>query len=148
MIRSTNYLTNWFLILLSFSFLPQTAIFTIFVVPFRLLIITSLLIVAWALATIGLWGLTMQDLNTKPISGWRRWNFFFLSHFVDFFLLTHWVGNMSFSQTQSQISHYIRVTLNNESMMINVQNNDFVREIDLYWYLFFWKKKKTSKNST
>ncbi|XP_055300763.1 lysophosphatidylcholine acyltransferase [Sitodiplosis mosellana] len=50
----------------------RTAIFTIFVVPCRLLIISSLLLVAWALATIGLWGLTMQDLNVKPISGWRR----------------------------------------------------------------------------
>lgn len=69
---------NWKMNLIYFSW--QTAIFTILLVPLRLLIITSLLIVAWIFASIGLWGLTMQDLNVKPISGWRRWGIFF--HFA------------------------------------------------------------------
>lgn len=74
----TNNRFNWTMYLIYFSL--QTAILTILLVPLRLLIITSLLIVAWIFASIGLWGLTMQDLNTKPISGWRRWGIFLLCY--------------------------------------------------------------------
>lgn len=57
----------------------QTAIFTIFVVPCRLFILITLLLLAWMLASIGLYGLTMEDINAKPITGWRRWE---LTHFI------------------------------------------------------------------
>ncbi|KAK4309180.1 hypothetical protein Pmani_019176 [Petrolisthes manimaculis] len=45
---------------------------SIFVVPVRVLGIILCLIIAYILATAGLWGLTREDLAARPMSGWRR----------------------------------------------------------------------------
>ncbi|XP_065219228.1 lysophosphatidylcholine acyltransferase isoform X2 [Planococcus citri] len=50
----------------------RTAVFTIIILPIRLAIISGVLILAWILACIGLYGLTEEDLTKKPITGWRR----------------------------------------------------------------------------
>ncbi|XP_037030614.1 lysophosphatidylcholine acyltransferase isoform X1 [Bradysia coprophila] len=50
----------------------KTAVLTVVLLPVRVLIICILLVIAWGLASIGLYGLTMEDLQTKPMSGWRR----------------------------------------------------------------------------
>ncbi|KDR09921.1 hypothetical protein L798_00358 [Zootermopsis nevadensis] len=54
-----------------FSFL-QTAIFTVIVLPFRVLAIFMLLTMAWILACVGLVGLSEKELRQRPITGWRR----------------------------------------------------------------------------
>lgn len=50
----------------------RTGLFTIIILPIRLLVIAGLLILAWCLACIGLYGLTEEDLTKRPIVGWRR----------------------------------------------------------------------------
>lgn len=50
----------------------KAGLLTIFVLPIRLFVIVCLLICAWLLACIGLYGLTEEDLREKPITGWRR----------------------------------------------------------------------------
>ncbi|XP_063704083.1 lysophosphatidylcholine acyltransferase isoform X2 [Culicoides brevitarsis] len=52
----------------------RTAIFTVFVLPIRTICIVILLTISWILACIGLYGLSREDLKTKPIKGWRRVN--------------------------------------------------------------------------
>lgn len=54
------------------SFCLQTAFLTIVLLPIRVLIICALLITAWLLACIGLWGLDEEDLQKRPLAGWRR----------------------------------------------------------------------------
>lgn len=51
----------------------KTAVFTVIVLPIRLLLIAGLLVLAWCLACIGLYGLTEEELTGNPITGWRRW---------------------------------------------------------------------------
>ncbi|XP_065160949.1 lysophosphatidylcholine acyltransferase-like isoform X1 [Atheta coriaria] len=51
----------------------KTAFLTIVLLPIRVLIICALLITAWLLACIGLWGLDEEDLQKRPLAGWRRW---------------------------------------------------------------------------
>ncbi|XP_029717425.1 lysophosphatidylcholine acyltransferase isoform X1 [Aedes albopictus] len=50
----------------------KTAFLTVFLLPFRVILILVCLVIAWTLATIGLYGLTREELRTKPLSGWRR----------------------------------------------------------------------------
>lgn len=50
----------------------KAGLLTIFILPIRLLVIVCLLICAWLLACVGLYGLTEEDLREKPITGWRR----------------------------------------------------------------------------
>ncbi|KAJ9595047.1 hypothetical protein L9F63_013644, partial [Diploptera punctata] len=50
----------------------HTAIFTVIVLPFRVIAIVLLLFMAWILACIGLMGLTEKELRQQPITGWRR----------------------------------------------------------------------------
>ncbi|XKL61161.1 hypothetical protein PGB90_008218 [Kerria lacca] len=50
----------------------RTGFFTIVILPIRLFAIAGLLILAWLLACIGLYGLTQEDLIKHPIVGWRR----------------------------------------------------------------------------
>uniref|UniRef100_A0A182TV66 Phospholipid/glycerol acyltransferase domain-containing protein n=1 Tax=Anopheles melas TaxID=34690 RepID=A0A182TV66_9DIPT len=49
-----------------------TALLTVILLPFRVVLILVCLVVAWALANIGLYGLSKEDLRTKPLVGWRR----------------------------------------------------------------------------
>ncbi|GBP08714.1 Lysophosphatidylcholine acyltransferase [Eumeta japonica] len=49
-----------------------TAILTVVLLPFRVMVICYLMVTAWFLACIGLYGLSEEDLRTKPITGWRR----------------------------------------------------------------------------
>lgn len=50
----------------------KTALLTVILLPFRVILILVCLVVAWALANIGLYGLSKEDLRTKPLVGWRR----------------------------------------------------------------------------
>lgn len=50
----------------------KTAICTVILLPIRVVIICYLVITAWLLACIGLWGLTEEDLRDRPLTGWRR----------------------------------------------------------------------------
>ncbi|XP_017779828.1 PREDICTED: lysophosphatidylcholine acyltransferase isoform X1 [Nicrophorus vespilloides] len=49
----------------------KTAFLTIVLLPIRVCLICILLIVGWMLACLGLWGLTEQDLQKRPVTGWR-----------------------------------------------------------------------------
>ncbi|RVE47394.1 hypothetical protein evm_007993 [Chilo suppressalis] len=50
----------------------KTAIFTVILLPFRVIVICYLIVTAWFLACIGLYGLSEEDLRKKPMTGWRR----------------------------------------------------------------------------
>ncbi|XP_052758939.1 lysophosphatidylcholine acyltransferase isoform X2 [Galleria mellonella] len=50
----------------------KTAIFTVILLPFRVIVICYLIVNAWILAYIGLYGLSEEDLRRKPMTGWRR----------------------------------------------------------------------------
>ncbi|XP_063623679.1 lysophosphatidylcholine acyltransferase isoform X2 [Cydia splendana] len=50
----------------------KTAIFTVILLPFRVIVICYLIVTAWFLACIGLYGLSEEDLRRKPMAGWRR----------------------------------------------------------------------------
>ncbi|XP_055616569.1 lysophosphatidylcholine acyltransferase isoform X2 [Toxorhynchites rutilus septentrionalis] len=50
----------------------KTALLTVFLLPFRVILIIICLVIAWSLANIGLYGLSREELRTKPLSGWRR----------------------------------------------------------------------------
>ncbi|XP_013188558.1 lysophosphatidylcholine acyltransferase [Amyelois transitella] len=50
----------------------KTAIFTVILLPFRVIVICYLIVTAWFLACIGLYGLSEEDLRRKPMTGWRR----------------------------------------------------------------------------
>ncbi|KAJ0178082.1 hypothetical protein K1T71_005905 [Dendrolimus kikuchii] len=49
----------------------KTAIFTVILLPFRVVVICHLIVAAWVLACIGLYGLSEDDLRRKPMTGWR-----------------------------------------------------------------------------
>lgn len=49
----------------------KTAIFTVILLPFRVIVICYLIVTAWFLACIGLYGLSEEDLRRKPMTGWR-----------------------------------------------------------------------------
>uniref|UniRef100_A0A8D8YSA1 Lysophosphatidylcholine acyltransferase n=1 Tax=Cacopsylla melanoneura TaxID=428564 RepID=A0A8D8YSA1_9HEMI len=49
-----------------------TGIFTVVILPVRLVLIVSLLVVAWCLACVGLIGLSDEQLRKIPITGWRK----------------------------------------------------------------------------
>ncbi|XP_011301245.1 1-acylglycerophosphocholine O-acyltransferase 1 isoform X1 [Fopius arisanus] len=50
----------------------KTAFLTVALLPFRLAVITALVIMAWLLACLGLHGLSEEDLRRAPLTGWRR----------------------------------------------------------------------------
>ncbi|KAJ8715895.1 hypothetical protein PYW08_013180 [Mythimna loreyi] len=50
----------------------KTAIFTVILLPFRVIVICYLIVTAWFLACIGLYGLSEEDLRRRPMTGWRR----------------------------------------------------------------------------
>ncbi|XP_055526242.1 lysophosphatidylcholine acyltransferase isoform X3 [Wyeomyia smithii] len=50
----------------------KTAFLTVFLLPFRVILIFVCLVIAWTLANIGLYGVSREELRTKPLSGWRR----------------------------------------------------------------------------
>ncbi|XP_063893095.1 lysophosphatidylcholine acyltransferase isoform X2 [Helicoverpa armigera] len=50
----------------------KTAIFTVILLPFRVIVICYLIVTAWFLACIGLYGLSEEDLRRQPMTGWRR----------------------------------------------------------------------------
>lgn len=54
------------------SFLFQTALLTILLLPLRVAVICFLVMTGWVLACIGLWGITEEELQSKPITGRRR----------------------------------------------------------------------------
>ncbi|XP_052900564.1 lysophosphatidylcholine acyltransferase-like [Anopheles moucheti] len=50
----------------------KTYLMTLLVLPIRALLMGVCLLVAWAFASIGLYGLTEKERRSIPISGWRR----------------------------------------------------------------------------
>lgn len=50
----------------------KTALLTVFLLPFRVILIFVCLVIAWTLANIGLYGLSREELRSKPLAGWRR----------------------------------------------------------------------------
>lgn len=50
----------------------KTALLTVFLLPFRVILIFVCLVIAWTLANIGLYGVSREELRTKPLTGWRR----------------------------------------------------------------------------
>ncbi|KAI5637501.1 acyltransferase domain-containing protein [Phthorimaea operculella] len=50
----------------------KTAIFTVILLPFRVIVICFLIVTAWFIACIGLHGLSEEDLRRAPMTGWRR----------------------------------------------------------------------------
>ncbi|KAL2725656.1 lysophosphatidylcholine acyltransferase isoform X1 [Vespula squamosa] len=50
----------------------KTAFLTVALLPLRLAAITALVIMAWLLACLGLYGLSEEDLRQAPLKGWRR----------------------------------------------------------------------------
>ncbi|XP_035774164.1 lysophosphatidylcholine acyltransferase-like isoform X2 [Anopheles albimanus] len=60
----------------------KTALLTIFLLPFRVILILVCLVMAWALANIGLYGVSTEELRTKPLTGWRRRMKLLLSEFA------------------------------------------------------------------
>jgi len=65
----TDYQEDWSGDVLMF----QTIFLTIALLPFRLAAITTLMILAWLLACLGLHGLSEEDLRRAPLKGWRRY---------------------------------------------------------------------------
>ncbi|XP_045486794.1 lysophosphatidylcholine acyltransferase isoform X1 [Pieris rapae] len=58
----------------------RTAIFTVILLPFRVIVICYLIVTAWFLACVGLYGLSEDDLRKKPMTGWRsKLRFYILS---------------------------------------------------------------------
>lgn len=41
-------------------------------VPIRFLVMVVILLLAWSVAYVGLYGYTREDLKLKPLTGWRR----------------------------------------------------------------------------
>lgn len=60
------------MVLLMLEIFFQTAVLTVFLLPLRVLIIVILLLVAWSVANIGLYGYSRDDIKLKPLLGWRR----------------------------------------------------------------------------
>lgn len=50
----------------------QTAILTLILVPVRVGLICFFVVTGWMLATVGLFGVTEQELHEKPLEGWRK----------------------------------------------------------------------------
>lgn len=50
----------------------KVALFTVAVLPLRMLVVLLLLVLAWMIGFIGLLGQNESDLKSKPMTGWRR----------------------------------------------------------------------------
>ncbi|ENN79790.1 hypothetical protein YQE_03846, partial [Dendroctonus ponderosae] len=50
----------------------RTAILTLILVPVRVGLICFFVVTGWMLATVGLFGVTEQELHEKPLEGWRK----------------------------------------------------------------------------
>ncbi|XP_019755809.2 lysophosphatidylcholine acyltransferase isoform X1 [Dendroctonus ponderosae] len=50
----------------------KTAILTLILVPVRVGLICFFVVTGWMLATVGLFGVTEQELHEKPLEGWRK----------------------------------------------------------------------------
>ncbi|XP_067132362.1 lysophosphatidylcholine acyltransferase isoform X2 [Centruroides vittatus] len=51
----------------------KVVVMTVTVLPIRLLLMLILLSSAWFLAVVGLFGISKEDMKSKPMSGWRRY---------------------------------------------------------------------------
>lgn len=50
----------------------KTALLTVILLPFRVIVICVLIVSSWFLACIGLFGISEAELRQKPMTGWRR----------------------------------------------------------------------------
>ncbi|RXG69349.1 Lysophosphatidylcholine acyltransferase 2 [Armadillidium vulgare] len=67
---------------------------SIFVLPIRIFVIITVLLVGYVLTQIGLYGLSKEDLTSKPLQGWRRrirWCLGFLGRMMMRCYAFHWV---------------------------------------------------------
>ncbi|KAL7644804.1 UNVERIFIED_CONTAM: hypothetical protein RMT77_004617 [Armadillidium vulgare] len=67
---------------------------SIFVLPIRIFVIITVLLVGYVLTQIGLYGLSKEDVTSKPLQGWRRrirWCLGFLGRMMMRCYAFHWV---------------------------------------------------------
>lgn len=50
----------------------QSIVSSFILLPLRILAIIILLLLTWAVAIIGLWGMSMEDITATPLTGWRK----------------------------------------------------------------------------
>ncbi|XP_071057495.1 lysophosphatidylcholine acyltransferase 2 isoform X2 [Onthophagus taurus] len=50
----------------------KTAFLTIVLLPIRVAVICFFLVLGWMIACVALWGISEEELQKKPITGWRR----------------------------------------------------------------------------
>lgn len=50
----------------------KAAILSLILLPLRIGIICSLLVMAWCVALVGMWGITEDEITAKPLGAWRR----------------------------------------------------------------------------
>ncbi|XP_076334371.1 lysophosphatidylcholine acyltransferase isoform X2 [Tachypleus tridentatus] len=50
----------------------KVVVMTVTVFPFRLLLLMIFLTTAWFLAVLGVYGMSSEEINKKPLSGWRK----------------------------------------------------------------------------
>lgn len=93
----------------------QTIFLTIALLPLRLAAITTLMILAWLLACLGLHGLSEEDLRRTPLKGWRRYGFNEIKRCDDFDPL-FFICNSSF---QVYLYYAIYVNINHLRLLFN-----------------------------
>ena len=49
----------------------RTAILALTLAPLRVALVAATLLLGWALSSIGLWGLSDEELNSQPLDSWR-----------------------------------------------------------------------------
>ncbi|KAF6200155.1 hypothetical protein GE061_006456 [Apolygus lucorum] len=79
----------------------RAAILSVIVLPLRIGIIASLLVLAWCVALLGMWGITEEDFANKPLEGWRKKIKFLICNIVR---LTYRAGGMSVKTIGKQAS--------------------------------------------
>uniref|UniRef100_A0A0A9W937 Lysophosphatidylcholine acyltransferase 1 n=2 Tax=Lygus hesperus TaxID=30085 RepID=A0A0A9W937_LYGHE len=79
----------------------KAAILSVIVLPLRIGIIASLLVLAWCVALLGMWGITEEEFANKPLEGWRKKIKFLICNLVR---LTYRAGGMSVKTIGKQAS--------------------------------------------
>uniref|UniRef100_A0A0K8S3G9 Phospholipid/glycerol acyltransferase domain-containing protein n=1 Tax=Lygus hesperus TaxID=30085 RepID=A0A0K8S3G9_LYGHE len=79
----------------------EAAILSVIVLPLRIGIIASLLVLAWCVALLGMWGITEEEFANKPLEGWRKKIKFLICNLVR---LTYRAGGMSVKTIGKQAS--------------------------------------------
>lgn len=96
---------NVILLTENFSILfPQTAVLTVLLFPIRVILMIVLLLVAYAMAYVAIYGHSREELKLKPLSGWRWWEFFAFFHITS----TNWTRSYQFEAFVSHKKHFTK----------------------------------------